>query len=220
VAEENDGIFREIEEELRHEKASKLWRAYGNYVIGGALVLVLGVAGMQAWRSYDLKQRTARGLTFDQARTLGVEGKTAQAIAAFEKIAKEKSDGYGRLARFREAGLMAKNGDAAGAAAAYQTLSHQDGLAPQYRDLAVVLGALQELNTSATSTPLIDRLPDLLDANNPWHHSAREALAIADLKRGDRAGAIKNFKALVDDATTPQGVAQRATEMLNTIDQP
>jgi len=32
-------IFREIDEELRQERAEKLWRRYGNYVLGGAVAV-------------------------------------------------------------------------------------------------------------------------------------------------------------------------------------
>ncbi len=217
MAEENDALFKEIDEELRQDKANKLWKAYGNYVIGGALALVIGVGGFQAWQTYDINQRMARGMAFDAAKVLGSGNKSDEAIAAFGKIAEGNSDGYAQLARFREAGLLAGKGDYAAAVEIYKMLSEADGLAPQYRDLAVVLGAMQELNGSGSGTTLTDRLGSIIDAKNPWRHSAREALAIAALKNGDRTKAREHFQNLADDATTPQGLAQRAGEMLKTI---
>ena len=53
-----DGIFREIDEELRQENFAKLWKKYGNLIIAGAIVLVVAVGGYQGWRNYDLNART------------------------------------------------------------------------------------------------------------------------------------------------------------------
>jgi len=219
VAEENDALFKEIDEELRQDKANKMWKAYGNYIIGGALALVLGVAGFQAWQSYDTNQRMARGMSFDAARVLSSSEKTEEALVAFGQIAEGNSDGYAQLARFREAGLLAAKGDYIGSSDVYKKLSEDDGLDQQYRDLAVVLGALQELNAPGGETTLTDRLENLVTATNPWRHSAREALGIAALKNGDKSKAREHFKMIADDATTPQGLAQRAGEMLKTISQ-
>jgi hypothetical protein len=219
VAEENEALFKEIDEELRQDKANEMWKAYGNYIIGGAVALILTVAGFQGWKTYDTNQRIARGEAFDAARVLSSGKKTEEAIAAFGKVADGNSDGYAQLARFREAGLLAQNGDQAAAISIYKTLSENDALTLQYRDLAVVLGAFQELNSSSGERGLIDRLGGLTDAKNPWRHSAREALAIVALKNGDRAKAREHYKTLADDAMTPRGLAQRAAEMLKTIGQ-
>ena len=219
MAEENDTLFKEIDEELRQDKANELWKAYGNYIIGGALALVLGVAGSQAWRTYDMNQRLARGTSFDAALVLGSSNKTEEALAAFGKIAEGNNDGYAQLARFREAGLLAGKEDYAGSATVYKELSESTKLPQQYRDLAVVLGALQELNTPGGISLMKDRLEGVVAADNPWRHSAREVLGIAALKRGDKSKAREQFKMIADDATTPQGLAQRAAEMLKTIGQ-
>mgnify|MGYP006945477697 CR=1 FL=1 len=42
-------IFREVDEDLRHERYKRLWDRFGVYVIGLAVVIVLGVSGYKAW---------------------------------------------------------------------------------------------------------------------------------------------------------------------------
>ena len=54
MADEQDVLLREIDEELKQERLHKLWDRYGNYAISGALALVIGVAGIKGWQSYDL----------------------------------------------------------------------------------------------------------------------------------------------------------------------
>ncbi len=52
VKTEDDFLFEEIDDELRQDRAHKLWRAYGQYVIGAVLALVIGVAGYQGWHPW------------------------------------------------------------------------------------------------------------------------------------------------------------------------
>ena len=51
---QDDGLLREIDEELRQEQAQKLWKTYGKYVIAVAVAVVAVVAGYQGYRAYDL----------------------------------------------------------------------------------------------------------------------------------------------------------------------
>ena len=50
-------IFQEIDEDLRRERAGKLWQKYGKYVIAAAALIVLAVA---AWRGLEWYQRHCR----------------------------------------------------------------------------------------------------------------------------------------------------------------
>ena len=63
-------IFREVDEELRQDQAKKLWQAYGRYAVAAAVALVLAVGGFQAWRAWDLQQRTEVSDRFARALAL------------------------------------------------------------------------------------------------------------------------------------------------------
>ena len=45
MVDNNDNLFREVEEELRRERMEKLWKQYGNYVIAAAALIVIIVLG-------------------------------------------------------------------------------------------------------------------------------------------------------------------------------
>jgi len=95
VAEEvQEGIFREIDEELRQEHYAKLWRRYGKVVIAAAVLLVAGVAGYQGWRSWDANMRKADGERFAAAQALARAQDPSGAEAAFAKLAGDASGGY------------------------------------------------------------------------------------------------------------------------------
>ena len=52
MAQQDDGLLREVEEELRRERLEKIWKQYGTYFIAAAGVIVLGVLGFKYWENH------------------------------------------------------------------------------------------------------------------------------------------------------------------------
>ncbi len=214
---EDDLLFREIDEELRQDAFQKLWQAYGKYVFTGAVVLVLGVAGFKGWQSYDISAREALGARFQSAADLVTAGNTDEALKTFSEIAND-GGGYQMLARFNQARIYARQGDSAGAAAAYRALAGDGAIDSLYRDVAVILGAYQELNDPGADLPgLAKRLEALRAETSPWRYSAREISGLLARRSGNRAQAKELFQGLANDPRAPQGVRARAQEMLSII---
>jgi len=190
-------IFREIDEELRRENLLKLWSRYGKYVILAVALIVVIVGAIVAWREHQASERRAQSGRYSAALALVREG---------------KNTGYGLLASFEEAELLAKSGDRKAAIAAYDDLSSSSGIDREFRDLAVLLSVMHGL---ADGDPkiAIERLQRLTEAGNPWRASALELTAAAKLKGGDRNGALEIYKTLADDLTAPQRLRARAAEM-------
>ena len=120
--------------------------------------------------------------------------------------------GYGVLASFEEAELLAKTGDRKAATAAYDRLAGSSALDPEFRDLAVLLSVMQGL-PDGDAKAAIERLQPLTDNRNPWHASALELTAAAKLKAGDRSGALDLYRKIADDLAAPQRLRARAAEL-------
>ena len=103
-------IFHEVEEEVRREHYEKLWKKYGNYVIAVASVLVLGVAGYQAWMRYDLSQRQALSDQYQAALQAAAAGDAVKAEQSFDTLAKNGKGGYATLAKFQLANAYVGQG--------------------------------------------------------------------------------------------------------------
>ncbi len=217
MAEEvKDGIFREIDEELRHEHYAKLWKRHGKFIITLAVFLVAGVAGYKAWQSYDINTRRGESERF--AAVMAVKEPEAKSAAAFAKLAGEFSGGYALLSRFQEAAAKAKAGDPGGAAEIYRKIAGNSGVDVVYRDLAVVLGVTLEMATAGRDAAALDaRIAPLMADDNPWRHSAREISAALALKSGDDKKALGLFTKLARDATTPPGIKKRAAEIARAL---
>lgn len=216
MADESDILFREVEDDLRQDQANKLWSTYGKYIVGAAVVAVIGVASFQGWKSYDLGNRQAAGETFAAAQKLVEDQKSEEALQAFSAISAE-SGGYAILARFRVAALESDGGDLDAAISTYKTLADDSSLSSYYQNMAVILGAFTELDSNNAEAPLIERVAKLTDGTNPWRHSAREILGLSALQSGDTTKASEYFKAISDDATAPQAIKARTSEMLTII---
>ena len=204
-------IFREIDEELRRDNLLKLWSRYGRYIVALAVVVLVIAGGIVAWRDHQAAERRAQSTRYASALALAGQGKDADAAKVFAAVAQE-GGGYAVLASFEEAELLAKSGDRKGAVAAYDRIAAESGLAPAFRELAVLLSAMYGMPDSDPQL-VIDRLAPMMAAGNPWRPTATELTAAARLKAGDKKAALELYKQLADDLSAPQSLRARAAEL-------
>lgn len=210
-------IFQEVDEEVRRDQFGKLWKQYGGYVIAGVVALVLGTASSVGWRQYKAMQQREDSDRFTAAIALASDGKPAEAADALQALAREAGDGYAMIARFREADLRMKAGDAAAAIQIYETIAADGGVTPLYRDLARLLSVMHRIDQGDPDALRKDLAP-LLAEGNAWRRSARELSGALALRTGDRELAKTEFRQLADDLEAPPSARARAAEVLQTLD--
>jgi len=213
-----DALIREVNDELREEQMMRLWRSYGSYVIGVAVLIIVIVAGQQGWKAYDISTRSAEGDRFQNAMVLAQSGDTAGAINAVRSLADDASSGYGILARFQQAALLAKQGDAAGAAQLYQDIARENIGNVAFSGLANILGIMTEINAGGyDAKALAFRLSSIAEDGHPYRHSARELLGLIALQAGDMDKANAAFSGLASDLTAPKGIRDRAKSLIQRL---
>lgn len=205
-------IFHEIDEELRRENFAKLWQRYGGYVIALAVSIVVAVAAVVGWRAYQLRVHQAEGERYALALDLARQGKDKDAQDVFAEVGRQARGGHATLAQLEDAALKAKGGDTKGAIAVYDALIADGSTDPAYRDLARLLAAQYELKDGDASS-VIARVAPLTSATNPWHPTALELTALAQLKTGNKVEARAVYQRIADDLAAPQGLRARAAEM-------
>jgi hypothetical protein len=209
-------IFREVDEELRRDRLEQIWKRYGSWILGAAILLVVATAGVTFWRDYQHKQREAAGVEYANALALAHGGKTKEAIEALARLGAGASDGHGLLARFEIAALEAQSGDKPAAIAAYQAIADDGAVGRTYRELASVLAAFNGVSDGEPA-PIIAKLQPIATGDGPWRPSALEITALAQLKAGDKAAALDTYKRLADDLTAPSVLRARAAEMVQAL---
>lgn len=208
-------IFREVEEDLRRDQAAKLWKRYGRYAITAALLVILAVAGYEAWRAYDRDRREQLADDFAAAKTLAESGDRSAAIEAFAAVGAPGQSGYGALAAFERAQLLADGGDVEGARALWNEIA-EGGQAP-FAPVATLLAVSSEID-GGDAAALNSRL-DLLKTNFPAYRPlALELQALLALRQGDGETARLHLTAVADDLSAPQGLRARASELLQALE--
>jgi hypothetical protein len=204
-------FIREIDEELRRERLTKLWERYGHYAVGAAVLVVAATAGWRGWEWYQLREGAKAGARFEAALALAESGKPADAEQEFVALSKEATWGYRLLSRMR---LAAETGarDAAAGAAAYDAIAADGSVDAAVRDMARLRAAML-LVDSAQVAEIASRLEPLTVLSSPFRFSARETLALARYRAGEREAARTMFAALAVDGETPPALRNRAEVM-------
>ncbi len=209
-------IFHEVEEDLRRDQAAAIWKKYGSYIIGAALLLVLAVAAQWGWTKYTTNQQmqaSADFLSAASARDL------KQREAVLGKIAAEGGT-YGVLARFRLAETAIEGGDKAKARGILGEIAKDGAADKPLRDLALVQAALLELEIGKPEAAA-DLVRDLTKEGEPYRLSALEVTGLAAMAAGDTAKAKTTFETLKKTAETEAaggaGFVQRANQMLDRL---
>lgn len=210
----DDSFFREVDEQIRQDRARELWAKYGNYLIALAVLIVIATAAWRFWEYYTENQAAAFGDAYLEALALSEAGDHDAAIAELERISAEGSGQYPALARLRIAGEMAEKGDKKAAIAAFDAIAGDDDFREVFRDIARLRAGLLAVDLADYAT-VKTRLAPLAEAGGAFRHSAREALGIAAIKAGERDEAVEWLQAIVHDTGAVAGVRSRAEILLD-----
>ena len=207
-----DDIFKEVDEELREERLTKIWKRIGPYVIGilsGTIIITSAVIG---YREYDETQRQNWGVQFAEAMNLSEEGNWQESLDLFEALTEKTNLGYKTLSLFQAASLYAKNGNKEKALEIYQSLENK-ALDENFRDLATLMLIYLQFD-NADPEILEKRIEKLASKGNPWYYNAMELKGFLFAKQKNKEKQIEIFNILSKDNKAPEGVRTRANDML------
>lgn len=203
----SDTLIREVDEELRRDRMRKLWRQTGPWIIGGAVAVVLAVAGYEGWTWWQKTQAAKSSDQFYAATKIADGTDLAAARKALDDVIAQGSGGYPMLAQFREAALLSQNGKTGEAVAAY------DGLATSLndthlRELALVLAGNLLIDKGDVSA-VEQRVGGLITPASPMRNAAREVMGLVQYKAGKLDDAMKSFQSILSDPAAPRDAQNR-----------
>ena len=202
-------IFREVDEEVQREKVETLWSRYQTpvFVIAGLIVAATG-----AWNYYvseKTKAAEAANVRFMAAAALADAGKSAEAIAGFEALAKDAPKGYATLARLRAAEEFGKT-DKAKAIELLDAIGDDNGVDPLTREVARLRSAVYALEAGDSEKSML-KLGPLMTSTGVFRFSAQEWTGLDALASQDYDEAERVFNLLLNDRDAPQSMRQRAS---------
>src|SRR3990172_52978 len=134
MADKDDALIREVDEELRREQWAKLGDRYGTYVLVAALALIATVGGYRVWEARQLARAEAAGAEYTEALRLTAAGKADEAANKLESLAASGLGGYAALAELQRAGALLKASRPVDALAIFEKVSKDTNVDSMLRD--------------------------------------------------------------------------------------
>ena len=203
-------IFDEIEEDLRRDRLTLLWHRYGNYIVGLAVLIIVGVAGNQGFDYWKDSRAQAAGNAFFDAVIAD------DPLDALKSISSELPEGYKMLAKFRMAALQAKNGNEKEAEQSFLLLSRDASIETFYKETALLLSVMNVPETENKSE-LINRISSLSQFSGPLQGLALETTAGLYLELNEPEKAISSLAQALELTDISPSLRQRISRLLSIL---
>lgn len=210
-------VFREVEEDLRQDQLKRLAKRYGPWVALAAVLLIAGIGGYAAYRSWQDEARQDAGASFAAALAEARKGDAEAALAALDAEAKTGDQGYAVLAGFAAAEIRGEQDEREAAVADWRRLAKDAAVVQPLRDVALLLAVMHAMNLEEPAPALEGELAPLADSDRPLSYLARELTALLALQQGDEARARELLKTVSDDPNSPVGLRGRAAQLLDSL---
>jgi hypothetical protein len=211
-------IFDEVSDDLRAERTQVLLRRYGVLLVIAAVLVVVGVAGYQAWKSRVATEAARQASIYfaAQSKADGPLAARTDALSGLADLAKNGSDGYRSIARLREAAIKAEANDLPGALTVWADLSNDVSADKLLRDYASLQWALHQIDNGDPAA-IEAKLQQLTGQTNIWRPLALEGEALLALRQNQIDRARNLLKSLAIDSNAPDGVRGRANGLLTRL---
>lgn len=216
MSDDSEAFIREIEEEVRREKLTNIWKQYGSWILGGLGGVVLLVALWQWYVTYQVDRVQSAGGKFYESLQLLSGDKESDGVSGLEQVVKEGTPAYAALAKMRLAAVQRTAGKNDEALALYTAVADDtsvDRLLSSFASLQIASLKVDD----GTWTEVQNRLNDLADESSPWRYSARELLGVAAFKHKKWGDARQAYTRILIDQAAPQALKLRAQTALALI---
>lgn len=207
-------IFEEVEEGIRQDRLTILWKKYGILAYIGAAALLGGVALNEYLKTSKANALEKDTLAYEAALDALDAGDYDTAAAGFQALIDSDAQAAPASAHMLAQVRLVGNGDADAAAAALNNVANF-GDAPTAK-LALLKSAYLKADT-ATRAELETMLADIRKDDSAFGALAVELIASKAMQEGDFEYARTEFTYLGLAPNAPSGVLRRAEQALATL---
>jgi hypothetical protein len=212
-----DIFLREVDENLRRDRARDFAKRYGNWLIGALILFLVAAGGWIYWQNVR-EQRAGRQVEdlAEAYRSIST-GASASAVQPLERLSTEgTSPAIRASAQFTAAAIALDKNDQTAALAKFRSIATDADFPQPYRDAALIRQTALEFD-KIKPEEVITRLAPLAKPGNPWFGSAGEMTAMALIKQGKSADAGRLFAAIAKDKTVPDPIRARSVQIAGSL---
>jgi len=203
--------FEEVEDSLRQEKASRVWKRAAPFVIGGVAAIIIGVAAFEFWNV------SRRGAIEEQAIGFSAAAKALNAgdlaVAKTQLVELAKGDGgFAEISNHLLAGIEKDLGGDPAAIAQHLTAAagEEEGLLADLATLKLAYLKADDVDL-AELTAIVS---PLTETDGPLAALSRELLAAKAFATGDIERARRDYQALTLALDAPREMQRRVQQTL------
>ncbi len=203
-------IIRQIDEDLRREKLSKLWNKYGLYAVSVIIVIVFTVIGYQLNVSISKTKNEILVETFINATN---DNNFIKQIPLYEEIISSNNEYLSGLAALRTSNLQVQNGNIEEGYSTLEKIAENIEYDVVIRDLATYLLFMAKMEDPDDLASNLNLTNERIESS-PFKYSFLEIIAVRKLILGDYAEAKKDFEDLISNLDLPIEIRNRAIKFI------
>lgn len=209
-------FLREVDENLRRDRARDFGKKYGGWLIGALLLFLLASGAWIYWQQHQQRQSERQVEQLAEVYKGIGSGRLTGAQQQIDQLSKEGSPGVRASALFSSAALALEKKDVKLATAKYREIASDEDLPKPYRDMALIRQTALEFD-SLKPADVIARLDPLAKPGNPWFGTAGDMTAAALFKQGKKAEAGRLYAAIARDRTVPDAIRARSVQIASSL---
>jgi hypothetical protein len=213
---ESEIFIREVDENLRRDKATDFARTYGSWMIGAMILLLVAIGGYLYWQNRQQEQAAAQSETLSKVITDISGGNVKAAPAQLDAMAAKGNDAYRASALLTRAALAIQEHDLKLAIAKYHEVEADEGLPQPYRDLATIRATALEFD-NLKPEEVVARMQPMTKPGNAWFGSAGEMTGMALIKQNRKSEAGRLFAQIAADKAVPDSIRSRAIQIAGSL---
>ncbi len=212
----SDTFVREVDENLRRDRARDFAKQYGGWLIGALVLFIAASGGFIYWQYYQQQRAEHQVEQLAEAFKSVGSGDKASATKTIDDLSQSGSKAVRATALFTRAALALEQNDLKLATAKYREIASDSGMPKPYRDAALIRQTALEFD-ALPPQEIVTRLQPLVQRGNPWFGSAGEMTAMALIKQGKKAEAGRLFANIAKDPVVPDSLRARSVQIAGTL---
>ena len=209
-------FVREVDEEVRREAMTDTVRRYGPAIALGVLALLVVAGGLLWWRHEQAVARQELAERYVATLNDLDDGRRVDLADRMAPLLKGSDAGYRATARLLLAADAVERGDLKAAADGYRAVAEDGDVGQPFRDLALIRRTAVEFE-SLPPAEVERRLGPLAQPGLPFFGSAGELVAHARIKAGRAKSAAELLSRIAADASVPDSIRSRATQLAGSM---
>lgn len=210
----NEGIFREVDDDLKREKLEEFWKEYGNTIIAAIIILVLGTGISSFYQSYQHKKYVAQTDHLISYVEKAPQLDTQERIEELTTLTEKTKGGAGSILFLQLGAEHYQAGQLDQALVAYEKAEDM-AVDDIYEELAELQILRIRMEQGSDPETLMEEAEDLAEAEAPFRFSAREILGLLKKQAGDIEEANRIFQNLSMNGLAPETLRRRAAAYIS-----